>query len=557
MMSANLTFPRFDAESNSQQSAGAVVVAPRAEPSTRTYVVKTLGCQMNIHDSEHMAGMLEVAGYRQATAEEETANEADVVVINTCAVRENAANKLYGNLGMLASVKAGRPGMQIAVGGCLAQKDRNTIVERAPWVDVVFGTHNLDALPVLLERARHNEEAQVEIAESLQVFPSTLPTKRESVFAGWVSISVGCNNTCTFCIVPHLRGKERDRKPEQILAEVEALVAQGAIEVTLLGQNVNSYGVEFGDRGAFAKLLRACGEIVGLERVRFTSPHPAAFTDDVIEAMAQTPNVMPQLHMPLQSGSDRILRSMRRSYRSTKFLGILDKVRAVMPEASITTDLIVGFPGETEEDFQETLRVVEESRFSSAFNFQYSPRPGTVAADMEDQIPKEVVQERFERLAALQLRISEEESRNIVGRTVNVLITEDKGRKDGASHRLTGRAEDNRLVHLAVPAQVSGLTFDGSASDPRLDPNLPDSLPRPGDVATVRVTRGAPYHLIADSALEQDGLFEVRRTRSGDAWVKRELTRLGILAEEHSHSNSQPTVAGGAVMLGLPTLRST
>lgn len=196
------------------------------------------------------------------------------MVINTCAVRENAANKLYGQLGQLAAIKRTKPGMQIAVGGCLAQKDRGVIVERAPWVDVVFGTHNLDVLPVLLERARHNEEAQVEIAESLQVFPSTLPTRRESVYAGWVSISVGCNNTCTFCIVPHLRGKERDRRPGQILAEVEALVAAGAVEVTLLGQNVNSYGVEFGDRGAFAKLLRACGDIEGLERVRFTSPHP-------------------------------------------------------------------------------------------------------------------------------------------------------------------------------------------------------------------------------------------------------------------------------------------
>lgn len=301
--------------------------APSDDGPARTYVVRTLGCQMNVHDSEHMAGMLEQAGYHRANAHDEARLEADVVVVNTCAVRENAANKLYGNLGQLASTKARRPGMQIAVGGCLAQKDREGIVERAPWVDVVFGTHNLDALPVLLERARHNEAAQVEIAESLQVFPSTLPTKRESVYAGWVSISVGCNNTCTFCIVPHLRGKERDRRPGQVLAEIEALVAQGAIEVTLLGQNVNSYGVEFGDRGAFAKLLRACGTIEGLERVRFTSPHPAAFTDDVIEAMASTHNVMPQLHMPLQSGSNQILRTMRRSYRSEKFLGILDRVR--------------------------------------------------------------------------------------------------------------------------------------------------------------------------------------------------------------------------------------
>src|SRR3954451_25078563 len=395
---------------------------PLGGPAPRTYLVRTLGCQMNVHDSEHMAGMLEQAGYVPAPPADAAEGTADVVVINTCAVRENAADKLYGNLGRLAGTKRGRPGMQIAVGGCLAQKDRAGIVERAPWVDVVFGTHNLDVLPVLLERARHNADPQVEIEESLQVFPSTLPTRRESVYAGWVSISVGCNNTCTFCIVPHLRGKERDRRPGEILAEVEALVAQGAIEVTLLGQNVNSYGVGFGDRGAFARLLRAAGAIEGLERVRFTSPHPAAFTDDVIEAMAQTPTVMPQLHMPLQSGSDRILRAMRRSYRSDKFLGILERVREAMPDAAITTDIIVGFPGETEEDFEETLRVVEASRFSSAFTFQYSIREGTPAATMPDQVPKHIVQERFERLSALQDRISLEENHRQLGRELQVLV---------------------------------------------------------------------------------------------------------------------------------------
>ncbi|WP_068201824.1 tRNA (N6-isopentenyl adenosine(37)-C2)-methylthiotransferase MiaB [Isoptericola dokdonensis] len=521
----------------------------------RTYVVRTLGCQMNVHDSEHMAGMLEQAGYRRASATQDAADEADVVVINTCAVRENAATRLYGNLGQLASVKAGRPGMQIAVGGCLAQKDRGEIVTKAPWVDVVFGTHNLDALPVLLERARHNEAAQVEIAESLQVFPSTLPTRRESVYAGWVSISVGCNNTCTFCIVPHLRGKERDRRPGEILAEVRALVDAGAVEVTLLGQNVNSYGVEFGDRGAFAKLLRACGEIEGLERVRFTSPHPAAFTDDVIEAMAATGNVMPQLHMPLQSGSDRVLRAMRRSYRSAKFLGILDRVRSVMPDAAITTDIIVGFPGETEEDFAETLRVVEASRFSSAFMFQYSPRPGTPAATMDGHLPKEVVQERFERLLALQERISGEESAAQVGRTVEVLVAEGSGKKDGATHRLSGRARDNRLVHLALPAGVlpDGPLADRPAdlADPRLA-DVPDPrLPRPGDMVTVEVTRSAPHHLIADSAVA-GGTYAVRRTRSGDAWVAREKARLGGADDDHGHGAPAPA---GPLVLGMPTLR--
>src|SRR6201747_1512121 len=350
--------------------------------AARTYEVRTYGCQMNVHDSERRTGLLEEAGYGAAAE----GDDADVVVFNTCAVREKADNKLYGNLGQLASVKKKRPGMQIAVGGCLAQKDRLTITEKAPWVDVVSRTLNIGSLPVLLDRARVQEEAQVEILESLEVFPSTLPTKRESAYAAFVSISVGCNNTCTFCIVPALRGKERDRRPGEVLAEIRALVAEGVSEVTLLGQNVNAYGVEFGDRQAFSKLLRACGEVEGLERVRFTSPHPAEFTDDVIEAMAETPNVMPSLHMPLQSGSDKVLKDMRRSYRQSKYLGIIDRVRAAMPEAAITTDIIVGFPGETEEDFAATLDVVRRARFSGAFTFQYSKRPGTPAATLAEQL---------------------------------------------------------------------------------------------------------------------------------------------------------------------------
>src|SRR5271157_1035026 len=301
---------------------------------------------MNVHDSERLAGLLEAAGYQRAADDA----DADVVVFNTCAVRENADNKLYGNLSHLAPRKLGNPDMQIAVGGCLAQKDRDAVLRRAPWVDVVFGTHNIGSLPALLDRARHNKVAQVEIAEALQEFPSALPAARESAYAAWVSISVGCNNSCTFCIVPSLRGKEVDRSPDDILAEVRSLVGAGVLEVTLLGQNVNAYGVSFADpqlprdKGAFAQLLRACGGIDGLERVRFTSPHPAEFTDDVIDAMADTANVCPALHMPLQSGSDRVLRAMRRSYRTERYLGIIEKVRAAMPHAAITTDLIVGFP---------------------------------------------------------------------------------------------------------------------------------------------------------------------------------------------------------------------
>ncbi|EME23717.1 tRNA (N6-isopentenyl adenosine(37)-C2)-methylthiotransferase MiaB [Rhodococcus triatomae] len=463
-------------------------------PKSRSYEVRTFGCQMNVHDSERLSGLLEEAGYTKATP----GVDPDLLVFNTCAVRENADNKLYGTLGHLRPTKDAHPGMQIAVGGCLAQKDRETVVKKAPWVDVVFGTHNIGSLPVLLERARHNEEAQVEILDSLEAFPSTLPAKRESAYAGWVSISVGCNNTCTFCIVPSLRGKEVDRRPGDILAEVQALVNEGVLEVTLLGQNVNSYGVSFADpelprdRGAFAKLLRACGEIEGLERVRFTSPHPAEFTDDVIEAMADTPNVCPQLHMPLQSGSDRLLKEMRRSYRSAKFLGIIDKVRAAMPHAAITTDIIVGFPGETEEDFQATLDVVRQARFTSAFTFQYSKRPGTPAAELPDQLPKEIVQERYDRLIALQEEITLDENRKLVGTEVELLVAAGEGRKNAETRRMSGRARDGRLVHFRPEGNLDGDV-------------------RPGDVITAVVTGAAPHHLIADGLV-----LTHRRTRAGD-----------------------------------------
>lgn len=451
---------------------------------------------MNVHDSERIAGVLESAGMVRAEPDPDAGMGAgaDVVVFNTCAVRENADNRLYGNLGHMASVKESHPGMQIAVGGCMAQKDQAQIVRRAPWVDVVFGTNNLGSLPILLERSLIERRAQVEIREALETFPSNLPTRRESPYSAWVSISVGCNNTCTFCIVPSLRGRETDRRPGEVLSEIQTLVDQGVQEVTLLGQNVNAYGVEFGDRGAFAKLLRACGEIEGLERVRFTSPHPKDFTDDVIAAMAETPNVMPQLHMPLQSGSDRTLKAMRRSYRSAKFLDILDRVRQAIPQAAITTDIIVGFPGESEEDFQATYDVVRQARFSAAYTFQYSIRPGTPAATMPDQIPQEVTQERYERLVELVNDIAWQENRKLVGQEVEVMFALGEGRKDAETKRMSGRGPDNRLVHVKVPQ----------------DKNL---RPRPGDIATVEITHGAPHHLNADGEIRN-----LRRTRGGDAW---------------------------------------
>ncbi len=497
--------------------AGGAADDPSHSAAGRTYQVRTYGCQMNVHDSERLAGLLEAAGYRRAPE----GTDADVVVFNTCAVRENADNKLYGNISHLAPRKQADPDMQIAVGGCLAQKDREGLLQKAPWVDVVFGTHNIGSLPALLERARHNRQAQVEIAESLREFPSTLPAARESAYAAWVSISVGCNNTCTFCIVPSLRGKEVDRRPDEILTEVRSLVDQGVLEITLLGQNVNAYGVSFDDpatprdRGAFAALLRSCGGIDGLERVRFTSPHPAEFTDDVIEAMAQTPNVCPALHMPLQSGSDRMLKAMRRSYRAEKYLGIIERVRAAMPAAAITTDIIVGFPGETEEDFAATLDVVRAARFCAAFTFQYSKRPGTPAAELDGQLPKAVVQERYMRLLAVQEQISFEENSAQIGTEVELLVATGEGRKDASTARMSGRARDGRLVHF-TPGQTEV---------------------RPGDIVTTTVTGAAPHHLIADAPLRS-----YRRTRAGDA---------------HAAGQRPRTVGLGLPPVGRPPVEQT
>jgi tRNA-2-methylthio-N6-dimethylallyladenosine synthase len=384
----------------------------------------------------------------------------------------------------------------------------------------------------------------VEFEETLATFPSLLPARRQSPYSAWVSISVGCNNTCTFCIVPSLRGTERDRRPGDILEEIGQLVDQGVIEVTLLGQNVNSYGSEFGDRLAFGKLLRACGQIEGLERVRFTSPHPRDFTDDVIAAMAETPNVMPSLHMPLQSGSDKVLRAMRRAYRRDRYLAILENVRARLPHAAITTDIIVGFPGETEADFADTLDVVRQARFASAFTFQYSIRAGTPAATMDGQVPRDVVQDRYERLAALIEQISTEENEKQDGTVVEVLVAEGEGRKDAATRRMSGRARDNRLVHF-VPYAPAAAGSDPSASDPSA-PNSSPPAPRPGDVVTTRVTHGAPHHLIADGAP-----IEVRRTRAGDAWE----SRRDAAATATAATATAAAAAPAPVLLGMPARR--
>ena len=471
---------------------------------SRTYTVETYGCQMNVHDSERIAGLLDEAGFIPALS----GTQADIVVFNTCAVRENADNKLYGNLSFLAPIKKANPSMQIAVGGCLAQKDQAIILKKAPYVDVVFGTHNVGSLPVLLERARIEEESQIEILESLEHFPSTLPARRFSAFSSWVSISVGCNNTCTFCIVPALRGIEKDRPMADVLNEVRALVDQGVIEITLLGQNVNAYGVGLGERGAFAKILKEVAAIDGLERLRFMSPHPRDFTDDVIEVMATTPVVMPHLHMPLQSGSDSILASMRRSYRSDRYLGILDRVRTQIPHAMITTDIIVGFPGESESDFQATLDVATQARFAAAYTYKYSIRPGTPAGEMTNQVSEEVVGERYTRLHEHQQKISLSVNQEAIGSRHRIMVTEVEGRRDAVQSRLTGRSEDFRLVH-----------FDNT------------SEARPGDFVDVEISDASAHYLIGRE------LAHIK-TRGGDAHTRR----------------TQESAPTPGVMLGIPSV---
>jgi tRNA-2-methylthio-N6-dimethylallyladenosine synthase len=472
----------------------------------RKYVIQTLGCQMNVHDSERIAGSLDSAGYIAALDGEEP----DLIVFNTCAVRENADNKLYGQLSFLLPKKRKNPSLQIAIGGCLAQKDQGEILKRAPYVDAVFGTHNVGSLPTLLERARVEGESQLEIKETLEHFPSTLPARRHSAFAAWVSISVGCNNSCTFCIVPALRGRERDRPSKDILNEIKVLVDQGVNEITLLGQNVNAYGVDLGEPGAFAKLLRECGKVDGLDRIRFMSPHPRDFTDDVIEAMAETENVMPHLHMPLQSGSDRILQAMRRSYRRSRYLAILEKVREAIPEAAITTDIIVGFPGEREEDFQATLDLCDSAEFSAAYTFQYSKRPGTPAAQMEEQIPAELVKERYDRLHAHQSAISLRLNQRAIGKEFEILVMEKEGKDHG---RLSGRSEDFRLVHFDID-KSEGI--------------------RPGDFVTAKISEAKPFYLVASGAP-----ITWRKSRGGDAFEARK---------------EEAQISG--VLLGMPALRN-
>ncbi|MGY6502170.1 MAG: MiaB/RimO family radical SAM methylthiotransferase [Acidimicrobiales bacterium] len=464
----------------------------------KSYVIRTYGCQMNEHDSERIAGLLEADGLVPAVSED----DADVVVLNTCCIRENADNKLYGKLGHLKSLKAERPDLEIVVGGCLAQKDQDQIRQRAPHVDVVFGTHNVHRAAELLHEARAHgpitEILQQGALDDAESFPSALPVKREVDYAAWVTIQVGCDNTCAFCIVPSVRGAEASRPFGDLLAEVERLADDGVVEVTLLGQNVNSYGRDLTTRlrsldadpavdaslagsgwaddparrprPLFADLLRAVGAVEGISRVRYTSPHPKDLRPETIAAMAETPSVCEHLHLPMQSGSDRILAAMHRGYTAERYLEKLVAARAGVPDLAVSTDIIVGFPGETEEDFDRTLEVTAAADYDSAYTFIFSPREGTEAAGLSDRfVAHDVCVERFDRLRHVVERSALRRAQDRVGRTEEIIV-EGPSKRDPSV--LTGRTRQNRLVHFAAPSPL-----------------------RVGTIATAVVTEARAHHL--------------------------------------------------------------
>ena len=448
----------------------------------RRYLIRTFGCQMNEHDSERIAGLLEADGLVAASDQ----GDADVIVLNTCCIRENADNKLYGTLGHLKSLKDQRPGLEIVVSGCLAQKDQHSIRERAPYVDLVFGTHNVHRAADLLRRAREEgpltEILEATVADDAELFPSAMPARRELGHAAWVTIQIGCDNSCAFCIVPAVRGEEISRPFDRLVDEVRDLAADGVTEVTLLGQNVNSYGRDLtlaarqgGDdsvriRPLFADLLRAVGQVEGIRRVRYTSPHPKDLRPETIDAMAETSAVCEHLHLPLQSGSDRILAAMHRGYTAQRYLERIAEARAAIADLAVTTDLIVGFPGESDADFDETLEVVASAEYDSAYTFIYSPRPGTEAAEMVDRfVDPAVVAQRFDRLKAVLERSALRRHEARIGRVEEVVV-EGPSRKDPSV--LTGRTRQNKLVHFSSAAAI-----------------------RVGTYAEVEVTGAAPHFL--------------------------------------------------------------
>ncbi|MFZ9383586.1 MAG: tRNA (N6-isopentenyl adenosine(37)-C2)-methylthiotransferase MiaB [Ilumatobacteraceae bacterium] len=450
----------------------------------RTFVVRTFGCQMNAHDSERIAGLFEADGLTAVDDED----AADVIVLNTCCIRENADNKLYGHLGWLRQWKDARPERQIVVSGCLAQKDRETVRSRAPWVDVVLGTHNVHRASELVTRARVDgpvtEIFDEAVIDDHALFPSALPAKRSTSYDAWVTIQIGCDNSCAFCIVPSVRGAEISRPFDDVVTEVRDLVSQGVTEVTLLGQNVNSYGrdlqlarrregEEASLRPLFADLLREVGAVDGLRRMRFTSPHPKDMRPETFVAMAETSTVCEHLHYPLQSGSDRVLALMHRGYTADRYLERLAEARRTIHDLAVSTDIIVGFPGETEDDFERTLEVAAEAEYDYAYTFIFSPRDGTEAATMVDHfVDPAVISERFSRLRLVVERAAVRRHRDRIGRIEEVLV-EGPSKKDPTV--VSGRTRQNKLVHFR-----------------------PTSPVRVGSYGIVEITEAAAHHLVGE-----------------------------------------------------------
>ena len=437
----------------------------------KKYFIKTFGCQMNEHDSERISGMFELDGMSKAISEE----NADVLFVNTCTIRENADDKLYGTLGQLKQWKSQKDNRKLLVGGCAAQKDKELVREKAPWVDVVIGTHNLTNVVDLLNRSE-DWGPLTEIIDEIETLPTEAPSIRESEYSAWLTIQIGCNNSCTFCIVPSVRGQEISRRPSDIVNEAKKLVDEGVKEITLLGQNVNSYGrdlkIDGKARPYFSQLLEQLNDIKGLERIRFTSPHPKDFKAETIESVKKLKNVCNQVHVPLQSGSSDILSKMHRGYNKERFIEKVDMIREIIPDVSLTSDIIVGFPGETEKDFQDTLDVVEYSKFDLVYMFKFSPRPGTLAYDMKEEfISNDVINKRFLRLKELQTDISEERYKRFLN-TEQKLLIEKTSKKN--SEIFTGRIDGGQLTHISK-----------------------DNI-SVGDIVNVRIVDTTPFYLKAE-----------------------------------------------------------
>ena len=437
----------------------------------KKYYVKTFGCQMNEHDSEKIAGMFELDGMTKANSED----NADVLFINTCTIRENADDKLYGTLGQLKQWKNKQSDRKLLVGGCAAQKDKTLVRDRAPWVDVVIGTHNLTNIINLLNQSE-DWGPLTEVVDQIEEMPTDAPSIRESEHSAWLTIQIGCNNSCTFCIVPSVRGPEISRRPSDIINEAKQLVESGIKEITLLGQNVNSYGrdlkIDNKSTPYFAKLLAQLNEIDGLSRIRFTSPHPKDFKEETIYAVKELDKVCNQIHVPLQSGSSKLLSKMHRGYNKERFIQKVDMIKSIVPDVSLTTDIIVGFPGETDEDFADTMDIVNYAEFDSIYMFQYSPRPGTAAYDMsEDYIDQEIITERFQYLKQVQTDISERRLKRFIGTTQSILVEKISKKNDQI---FTGKIDSGQITHI----DKAGVSI--------------------GDIVDVNIVDSTPFYLKAE-----------------------------------------------------------